>query len=425
MHRVSFTRVSFLAFCAIFGQAGVGRAAPAIGDVSATYASLAAAIYGDAAAKAGELDQAVDKLIAAPSQQTLDAARSAWKAARVPYMQSEGFRFGNKIVDDWEGQVNSWPLDEGLIDYVDTASYGETKEQNPLYTANVIANTKIRLGSKVLDTTKITKELIAQFDGAMDVEANVGTGYHAIEFLLWGQDLHGTGPGAGERPATDFDTKNCTHKNCDRRGAYLKAATSLLVDDLRIMTGNWKNDGAARAAFLAQAPEAQLATILKGLGSLSYGELAGERMKLGVLLHDTEEEQDCFSDDTHNSLYYDQIGILSLWNGKYDGPSAVKGPGLAELARAAAPDVAKRVDDAMALTLARLKSIKDKADSGAMAYDQMLASGNDDGNKLITDGVEAFVSQARALEAVVTALKLPVTFEGSDSLDNPAAVVSK
>ena len=65
------------------------------------------------------------------------------------------------------------------------------------------------------------------------VESNVATGYHAIEFLLWGQDLNGHGDGAGNRPASDFATgAACTGGNCDRRGAYLRAATELLVSHL-------------------------------------------------------------------------------------------------------------------------------------------------------------------------------------------------
>ena len=126
----------------------------------------------------------------------------------------------------------------------------------------------------------------------------MATGYHAIEFLLWGQDLHGTGPGAGERPYTDYDTANCTGGNCDRRAQYLAAASDLLVSDLEEMVGNWKADGAARKGLVDGEPKAGLSTILTGMGSLSYGELAGERMKLGLLLHDPEEEHDCFSDNT-------------------------------------------------------------------------------------------------------------------------------
>lgn len=405
------------------GLSSVAWAAPpATKDIMKNYGDMAEAMYGDALAKAKDLDKAIDAFLAAPNTETLETARAAWKAARVPYMQTEGFRFGNKVVDDWEGEVNSWPLDEGLIDYVDKESYGDTKEENPLYTANVIANKKIRLGPKILDASKIDKKVIAKLNSALDVEANVGTGYHAIEFLLWGQDLHGTGPGAGERPASDYDLKNCTHGNCDRRRDYLKAASGLLVDDLAEMVEDWKPAGKARKALAAGNDSVQLSTILTGLGSLSYGELAGERMKLGVLLHDPEEEQDCFSDNTHNSHYYDQVGMMEIWNGKYDGATAVSGPSIAELARDKAPEAAKRVDDAMAVTLDKIKAIKAKADSGEMAYDQMLAAGNDAGNKLVLDAVDALVTQARAIEAVVAALNLKVKIEGSDSLDDPSKV---
>src|SRR5690606_39021314 len=119
----------------------------------------------------------------------------------------------------------------------------------------------------------------------------VATGYHAIEFLLWGQDLNGTGPGAGERPATDFDVQRCSGGNCQRRIDYLKAATALLIADLEQIIAEWKPGGAARRHVTADAA-AGLAAMLTGMGSLSYGELAGERMKLGLILHDPEEEQD-------------------------------------------------------------------------------------------------------------------------------------
>ncbi|CAA2137295.1 imelysin family protein [Hyphomicrobium sp. ghe19] len=410
------------ALAAVLMTGAPAFAAPATKDIMKNYGDLAHAMYGDALAKAKDLDKSIDALLAKPSAETLQAAREAWKASRVPYMQTEGFRFGNKIVDDWEGNVNSWPLDEGLIDYVDKASYGDTKEENPLYTANIIANKKIRLGPKILDASKIDKKVIAKLNSALDVETNVGTGYHAIEFLLWGQNLHKPGVKSGERAASDFDLKNCTHENCDRRRAYLKAASGLLVDDLAEMAGNWKPDGAARKALAGLDESAQLSTILTGIGSLSYGELAGERMKLGVLLHDPEEAHDCFSNNTHNSHYYDEVGMTEIWNGKYDGATPISGPSIAELAREKAPDAAKRVDEAMATTLEKMNAIKAKADSGEMMYDQMLAAGNDEGNKLILDAVDALVAQARAIEAVVAALNLKVKIEGSDSLDDPSKV---
>ena len=190
---------------------------PAIADILNNYADIALAGYEDSLATAQALDTAVDALIAKPSAETLEAARTAWKAARIPYQQTEAYRFGNVIVDDWEGRVNAWPLDEGLIDYVD-ASYGTESDENTLYTANVIANKTIMIDGKEIDATNITPELLSgTLQESGGIEANVATGYHAIEFLLWGQDLNGTGPGAGDRKATDYDTANCTNGNCDRR----------------------------------------------------------------------------------------------------------------------------------------------------------------------------------------------------------------
>ena len=87
--------------------------------VVAHYADMVHAVYSDAESTAKKLQTAIDAFLAKPNDDTLKAARAAWVEARVPYLQSEVFRFGNTIIDDWEGQVNAWPLDEGLIDYVD------------------------------------------------------------------------------------------------------------------------------------------------------------------------------------------------------------------------------------------------------------------------------------------------------------------
>jgi putative iron-regulated protein len=393
-----------------------------------TYADIAEAMYGDALAGTQDLQKAVDALIAKPSEEALVAARKAWLESRPWYQRTEAFRFGNASVDAWEGRVNAWPLDEGLIDYVDSGSYGETSDENPLFRANIIGSRSIRIGKDEIDVSVITKELLRdKLHEAAGVESNVATGYHAIEFLLWGQDLNGTGPGAGARRSTDFDPANCTNGNCDRRAQYLKVATDLLVDDLTEMADAWKVDGPARKELLDKGESGGLATIVTGIGSLSYGELAGERMKLGVLLHDPEEEHDCFSDNTHNSHYYDQAGMIAIANGVYQKRDGTKleGPGLMALATAKGEAEAKALAAAMSEAEKRLAAIKAKADSGEMAYDQMLASGNTVGNTLVLDGVEGLVAQTRALEAVVAKLNLQIKVEGSDSLDNPSAVTSQ
>ncbi|MCU0828810.1 MAG: peptidase [Tabrizicola sp.] len=391
-------------------------------EVTQTYADIALASYQDSLTTAEALQQAVAALIANPSDATLLDAREAWLAARVPYQQTEAFRFGNPIVDDWEGRVNAWPLDEGLIDYV-SADYGN--EENTLATLNVIATPKFTLSGVEIDATTITPALIAStLHEADGIEANVASGYHAIEFLLWGQDLNGTGPGAGARPDTDFVVgMGCTGGNCHRRAAYLQAATDLLVADLEEMTANWADGGSARAAVTAD-PQAGLLAMLTGMGSLSYGELAGERMKLGLMLNDPEEEHDCFSDNTHNSHYYDGLGIRNVYLGQYirvDG-TTLEGPSLSDLVAAADPAVDAQLRAELDASVVALAAVKVAAEAG-MSYDQMLAAGDARGEELIMDAVNALVTQTASINRAVTALGLSqISFEGSDSLDNPNAV---
>jgi len=394
--------------------------APAEADVLATYADIALAGYEDSLSTAKALGTAVDALIATPSAETLAAAREAWKAARIPYQQTEAYRFGNAIVDAWEGRVNAWPLDEGLIDYVDATSYGESDE-NALYTANVIANPELKIDGNAVDASEITPAFLqGTLQEAGGIEANVATGYHAIEFLLWGQDLNGTGPGAGDRKATDFDPANCTNGNCERRAQYLKAATDLLIADLEEMVGNWTAEGAARTAL----PEGGLATILTGMGSLSFGEVAGERMKLGLLLHDPEEEHDCFSDNTHVSHLYDAVGVRNVYLGTYkrtDG-AVVQGPSLSQVVAAKDPALDAELRGLLDDTVAKLEAVAAAAEAGE-AYDQQIAEGNAEGNARVQAAIDAFIAQTRAIERAVALLELEdVTIEDSDSLSNPDAV---
>lgn len=407
---------------------GLAGAAPAFAvektDVLDTYANIAAAKYEDSLITAQRLNDTIKALIADPSAEALQAAKEAWLAARVPYQQTEVYRFGNPIVDDWEGKVNAWPLDEGLIDYVD-ATYGGPSDENELAALNVVASASFTLSGAEVDASAITPAFLAEtLHEADGVEANVATGYHAIEFLLWGQDLNGHGAGAGDRPWTDYEAGDaCTNGNCDRRGEYLAAATDLLVSDLEWMAAQWADGGDARTA-LTENTDAGLAAILTGMGSLSYGEQAGERMRLGLMLNDPEEEHDCFSDNTHNSHFYDGLGIQNVYLGEYirvDG-SLVSGAALADLVAAADADLDTEMQAKLSTTMMALGRIKTAAEAG-FAYDQMLERGNAAGEALIMGGVNGLIDQTRSIERVVTTLGLDqIAFEGSDSLDNPDAV---
>ncbi len=397
--------------------------APAVKDVLTTYANIAQAGYEDSLKAARQLKTSVDALIKAPTEETLAAARASWVAARVPYMQTEAFRFGNPIVDDWEGKVNSWPLDEGLIDYV-AESYGSENPENEFYAADVIANTSLKIAGKTVDTTKITPELIREtLHEAGGVEANVASGYHAVEFLLWGQDLNGTEAGAGKRPATDYDLNACTGGNCDRRAAYLSTVTDMLVEDLEWMAKQWAPNGDARK-FATENEKQGLTAVFTGLGSLSYGELAGERMKLGLMIHDPEEEHDCFSDNTHASHYGDALGIRNVYLASYtrtDG-SVVSGPSVSDLVKAKSPETDKQVRAALDKTLAKMTALVDRAKK-VEAYDQMIGLDNAEGNATVQAAIDALIAQAKEFERAIAALDLKdIKFEGSDSLDNPDKV---
>lgn len=392
--------------------------------VLATYVEIAQANYDDSLITAKALNESIAQLLSEPTEESLNSAKAAWVAARVPYQQTEVYRFGNAAVDDWEGKVNAWPLDEGLIDYVDS-SYGTESDENGFYTANIIANPTLKIGGVTVDATTIDKTLLSETLHEIDeIESNVATGYHVIEFLLWGQDLNGTNPGAGVRPATDFSLENCTGGNCDRRRAYLQAATELLIDDLQEMADSWKEGGVAQQELAAKGTEGGLATILTGMGSLAYGELAGERIKLGLMLHDPEEEHDCFSDNTHWSHFYDAKGIKNAYLGQYtrvDG-SQVAGQSLSDLVKSTDAALDAEMKDALEATEKAMQAMVDEAGKGR-TFDVLIGANEAAGNQIVQNVVDALVAQTKTTEKIIVALALNnIELEGSDSLDNPSSI---
>ncbi|AOY44670.1 MULTISPECIES: imelysin family protein [Psychrobacter] len=300
-----------------------------------SYANMAHAAYKDSLETAKKLQTAVNTFVATPTQANLDAAKAAYKAARQPYSQTEIFRFDEGFVtandkrainsiDSWEGQINAWPLDEALIDYVSDDYEGEYNSQE-----NIINSDSITVGSTKQDTSTITPELLADMNEIGGSEANVTTGYHAIEFMLWGQDTNGVKEGAGNRPVTDYvteagqctsgDTVNEDASICERRGEFLKAATQLLVDDLTAMEAQWQPDteNTLRSDLMARKYDNGLRQIMYQMGSLALGELASERMQVAFVTGSTEDEHECFSDLTHLSYANNARGIQNVFNGSY------------------------------------------------------------------------------------------------------------
>ena len=278
-------------------------------DAISTYADIVFASYEDSLTLAQELKTAVDAFLTAPGESMLAAAKDAWLAAREPYGQTEVYRFYGGPIDDAngpEGLLNAWPLDEAYVDYVEGVP-----------DAGIINNTA--------DYPEIDKELFESLN-EVGAEENVSTGYHALEFLLWGQDL--SAETSGQRPYTDYTTA----PHADRRGAYLATAAELLVENLQTLVNAWDPEvsGNYRESFLAADPDASLTNILTGMGVLAKSELAGERIFTAYDNQDQEDEHSCFSDNTHRDIVNNFQGIENVYVGRYeriDG-SVVEGTGL-------------------------------------------------------------------------------------------------
>ncbi|ASW81142.1 peptidase [Vibrio anguillarum] len=371
------------------------------------YANIAHAVFADSLTTAQSLEKSIDQFLMTPSAAKLEEVKQAWLASRVPYQQSEVFRFGNAVVDDWEGQLNAWPLDEGLIDYVATDYQYELGNEGA--SANIIANQTLKIGATTIDVSTITPELIASLNEIGGSEANVASGYHAIEFLLWGQDLNGTNAGAGARAYTDFVVgSECTNNHCDRRAQYLKAAAQLLVQDLAWMEKQWSADEKAnyRHELLAESADNGLRKMLFGMGSLSLGELAGERMKVALEANSTEDEHDCFSDNTHNSHYYNEQGIYNLYTGSYqrqDG-KVLTGPSLNDLVAQKDAQAAKEIQKQFDSARAEVGKLVTSAEKDNQHFDQLIAANNPQGNAIVNGAIMALVAQTASIERTASVI---------------------
>ncbi|MDL2336608.1 MAG: imelysin family protein [Pseudomonadota bacterium] len=345
--------------------------------VARHYAVLVHASYEDALSGALEIQKAVQALTTQPSQATLDAARKAWLAAREWYGQTEAFRFYGGPIDDEkgpEGRLNAWPMDESYVDYVKGRAQ-----------AGLINDRKVL----------ITKANIARYN-TRGGEENIAAGWHAIEFLLWGQDFDPDGPGT--RPFDDYvDGKTA---NADRRRQYLTTVTELMVDDLRYLVGAWVPNTRNYRERFERGDMESIRKIIVGLGSLSRGELAGERMEVALNSQDQEDEHSCFSDNTHRDIVNNALGIENVWLGRYlrrDG-STLQGTSLRDLVAAKAPDIADRTTQRMAGSVAAARLIQ-------APFDREIVGGRDAPGRLrIQKTIDSLVAQSKDLTDAATAL---------------------
>lgn len=388
-----------------------------------TNADIAYAAYSDAVATAEALQAALATFRANPTQENLDAAKKAWLVAREPYGQTEVYRFRLSPIDSTnyadengpEGDINAWPLGEALIDYVTTGGDFTTPEIGvTAHDTGVNGNNAIDAdnhdGNNIIATTaiEINEDLLSRTATAED-ERDVISGYHAIEFLLWGQDLNNdaevtngddrdeavktmSAPNlahGGQRPVTDFqpgyDGVTTTYDSSEpshRRHKYLEVAVAKLIADLKTVRDAWADGAAYRTAFTTinneQEAKQKLTEILTGMGTLSEGELAGERMQIAFSSNSQEDEHSCFSDNTHRDIWLNAEGVANSYYGEYAGydstldgvdneaANAVVGYGIDDyLADAGLTDIATQLDNALKATEQNYKAIDQAARTGS------------------------------------------------------------
>ncbi len=357
-----------------------------IDEAVAHYPDLVHESYEDALAGAEELDAAVEAFLADPSEDTLSDAREAWLASREPYLQTEVYRFYDGPIDNAddgpEGLINAWPLDEAYIDYVE----GDEG-------AGIVNDTEVEIDGETLEDLN-----------EQGGEANIATGYHAVEFLLWGQDRSATGP--GDRPYTDYvEGDDATAENAARRSLYLETVSGLIGEHLSDMVDAWApdSDDNYRAEFEALDRKEALAKILTGMIVLTGFETGGERLQTALDSGSQEDEHSCFSDNTHRDMVQDVRGIQNVWTGSYedlDG-NTLTGTGIRDVVRAKDAALADELDEQIEKSLAAAEALEPP-------FDQEIEPDNEEGNARVEALITSLRDQEELLEEVFVAFALTV-----------------
>ena len=345
-------------------------------QVVLNYANIVHASYVDSLNLAKNMQETINAFMESPSAESLEKAKQSWIDSRFPYLQTEVYRFYGGPIDDEdgpEGLLNAWPMDESYVDYVE----GSPK-------SGIINNTE--------KYPEITQELLLSLN-EKEGEENISCGYHAIEFLLWGQDFNSDGP--GNRPFTDYTTA----ANADRRKEFLKITVNLLIENLQSLVNDWAPDQKNyRNDFVNSQPKESFQKILMGMTLLAGFELAGERILVAYESKAQEDEHSCFSDTTHNDSIYDIIGIKNVWTGRYtraDG-SIIEGPGIRNFALRIDADLTEKIDNSLKLALKTSMEIPKPFDQAILAE-----KGSDTSNSIMSlveeleNTADSFVAMAK------------------------------
>jgi len=364
------------------------------------YAQIVASNYDDSYNTAVTMKETIDAFLQAPSEDNLNEAKEAWLYARDFYGQTEAFREAEGPIDNddllgTEGQINAWPLDEAYIDYVSDNRGGSVQN-------GYIGDTSFELTEA---------NLIANNAQNAD-ETDVTVGWHAIEFLLWGQDLNydpdtqtqTNFSDAGNRPYTDYTTADFA----DRRSTYLQIVTDLLVKDLKDLRDTWAQGGSYRTTFLALDEDEALTNILNGIGFISNGEVAQERI-FPAIDEGQENEHSCFSDNTNQDMWANVHGINNIIVGSYTTESGTKisGVSLIDIVKRDNEALGNNLDEKADETLAKLNALL----AVGKTFDEIINEETLESGGVAFDLATALIEQSTAISDAAGALGVNITVE--------------
>ena len=295
MYKIKFTLFFYLLFSFSFIVKSTYAANDSINSLANSYANLVSHYYNEVSLSTQEMHNAIIKFVQAPDNNSLTNAKNKWIAARSIYGITEAFRFYGGPIDGVnkygeegpEGLINAWPLNEAYIDYVKGSS-----------NAGIINNLSLEINNDTIIAANMSED-----------DADVSSGWHAIEFLLWGQDF--SLEKAGIREASDYLPTNEINI---RRRAYLVATSALLLEHINWLSMEWLENGEGRKAFLNKNDPG--GAILTGIATLAGFELSSERIATALDSGDPEDEHSCFSDQTHNDVKANFNGIINVYLGK-------------------------------------------------------------------------------------------------------------
>lgn len=172
-------------------SAGTAQAATNMEIIQHVSHNVILATYQDLAQTSATLAAVVEDLEKNPTQENLDKAQAAWRAARIPWESSEAFLFGPVDSLGIDPMIDTWPLNKLDLDRVMASP----------------------------------RELTVEFVRALGTNLQ---GFHTLEYILFGN-----GQTSNTRAASTLTKKELE---------YAKASSVLLAEYTAKLTYAWTNN---------------------------------------------------------------------------------------------------------------------------------------------------------------------------------------